>query len=867
MDKSQIKDICLEGSKAYYQFLASKRNGGVEEIEITRIEKISNDTYKLLLDRKLFELDAINFLYNGNFKAQFSNDKIAIKVYDNDKRALIVKVSEEIIPIISDLNNANWKVISDLKFLVQRVIDWYQVNGNNIDFNPEVKLDNKFDSTIFMDDPKPSDEQKKAIDTIFREKLCYIWGAPGTGKTRFVLSYSLLHYIYKNKKTLVLAPTNVALEQVMTGVMEVLIKAGVNHNKIIRLGYPSKEFADKYGEICETLGLEKELKKVSDQISIISSILGIKTEKQEEIEANIELVKETELALINKHNNITKERQLKDNLLKEETELKRVIAFQDTLSQEKTELIKRKNSIITKLLSSLTKKIDYDKEIDAIIDKEIFTENKIKSIKERIREIKLDQKLNIQQLEENQLFYNQKISILKEKGIIEGVNQNQLPNIIKTLISQLNTEIESNLIYKSLSKEYEKFSEIQLKELLQRLMEDKKKLESYSLYNRIESSLLIGATIDTYLYRFKEKELNVAHIFIDEAGYASIVKALTVFTLNAPVTLLGDHMQLPPVCELSKSDILGNDRYKNTFVWDQSSIFIGDYWRCNDRKEVFDIYINKNDPSDKSISRSSLTYSYRFGPNLAQTLSQYVYTIDGFKSRKTDNTEIVVCDVSNPPMARLPGSRLNEAEAQCIKKYVTDNYSVTDSIAILAPYRDQIKRLKQIIPELKDENIILTVHKSQGREWDTVIYSVCDIDNGLKPWFTDSLNNISNGIKNINTAVSRAKNKLIIFCNKESWKQNNNQLIAGLINSSTRDLKYNLQDIEIDSSQFVSFKNSRGFKQSNNLNRNIFKVDSEEKMQPDQWESPTLYWSRNKLAGYKYSANKNAWWKKKENID
>lgn len=861
MDKSLIKEICLEGSQEYYNYLANKRNGGVEEVDITRIEKINNDTYKLVIDRKLFELDAIYFMYNGSFKAQYSIEKIVIKVYDNDKRTLIVKVTEEIIPLISNLNSSNWKINIDLKFLVQRVIDWYKANGNNIDFKSKAGFDNKFDPSIFMDDPKPSDEQKKAIDTIFKEKLCYIWGAPGTGKTRFVLSYSLLHYIKKSKKTLVLAPTNVALEQVMTGVMEVLSKAGVDHKKIIRLGFPSKEFADKYGDICEIQGLEKELKKVNDQISIISSILGIKSKKQAELEAKLKLLKEAESILNIKKECQEREIQFKTIRLKEETDLKKLKAIQITLLQEKTDLIKRKNSIVTKIFGTLTKKIDYEKEIMTLINKELNNENQKNSIFRKINEIYNEQKLNDQKLKETNSLYAEYTSLLTEHGLINIAEQSHLKNLINALDSDLKTEIESNQIYNSLSKEYERYSDQQLRGILQKLKEDKTKLENFSLDSRIESSLLIGATIDTYLYRFKEKVLNVAHVFIDEAGYASVVKALTVFTLNAPITLLGDHMQLPPVCELSKIEISKNEEFSNVFVWDQSSIFIGDFWKCKSRNEVFEIYLNTNDPSDKSIARSSLTFSYRFGPNLAQTLSKYVYTTDGFRSKKTVDTDIIICNVSNPPEARIPGSRLNEAEAQCIKRYVEENFTTAENIAILAPYRDQIKRLKQLLPELKDDNIILTVHKSQGREWDVVIYSVCDIDNGLKPWFTDSLNNLSNGIKNINTAVSRAKKQLIVFCNKESWKKNSNQLISGLINSSTEEILFDTQELKLDKSQFTSFSNSRGYKQSYIREEGN---DFDKTNKSDQWESQTLYWSKNKLDGYKYSEKKNAWWKKKE---
>ena len=48
-----------------------------------------------------------------------------------------------------------------------------------------------------------------------------------------------------------------------------------------------------------------------------------------------------------------------------------------------------------------------------------------------------------------------------------------------------------------------------------------------------------------------------------------------------------------------------------------------------------------------------------------------------------------------------------------------------EDFAILTPYSRQIRVLKEKMPQYKDTRI-LTVHKSQGREWDTVILSVYD---------------------------------------------------------------------------------------------------------------------------------------------
>ena len=79
--------------------------------------------------------------------------------------------------------------------------------------------------------------------------------------------------------------------------------------------------------------------------------------------------------------------------------------------------------------------------------------------------------------------------------------------------------------------------------------------------------------------------------------------------------------------------------------------------------------------------------------------------------------------------------------------------------------------IRKALPS-KFENNVMTIHSSQGREWDTVIISVCDNDTtnrDVKLRFTSSLEPYS-GLNVINTAVSRAKKNLIIVCDYEFWK-------------------------------------------------------------------------------------------------
>ena len=82
-----------------------------------------------------------------------------------------------------------------------------------------------------------------------------------------------------------------------------------------------------------------------------------------------------------------------------------------------------------------------------------------------------------------------------------------------------------------------------------------------------------------------------------------------------------------------------------------------------------------------------------------------------------------------------------------------------------------------MIPFASTDNVY-TIHKSQGQEWDTVFISVVDTEN---MFFTNTNNKISRGKQLMNTAISRAKKNLIIACDVNYWKSQDNQLITELI--------------------------------------------------------------------------------------
>ena len=125
----------------------------------------------------------------------------------------------------------------------------------------------------FLEDLFPSENQIDSIKNIFSNPFTYAWGAPGTGKTQFVLAYAVLHYMTNNKRIAILAPTNNSLEQMLRGVLKMIDIAGIDRKQILRLGTPSRAFAEDYPEVCEEKGVQKKLDEIEKQIKIIEKVI------------------------------------------------------------------------------------------------------------------------------------------------------------------------------------------------------------------------------------------------------------------------------------------------------------------------------------------------------------------------------------------------------------------------------------------------------------------------------------------------------------------------------------------------------------------------------------------------------------------
>ncbi|MDR1341671.1 MAG: ATP-binding domain-containing protein [Prevotellaceae bacterium] len=788
MTVEEIRDISIDSADVYYEYL--KQNGkGIQEVDVAEIEYLQSYAalIKLRINAKLFDIETIAFKNLRNNKS-YDASEIKIIEYDNDKNILLIRPTKDSVEAFSNLKTSDLKLISDLKFLVQRVKTWYELNGAKLALPAKAsKYADDFRNIEFFQGLEPSDNQKKSLENIFTNPFAYVWGAPGTGKTQFVLSYAVLHYIKKGSKIAILAPTNNAIEQVLSGVIKMTDKAGVDRKRILRLGVPLKKFAEKYPEVCEEQGIQKKIHEIDKQISILERIQAYRSTQKfaEQATSAIEQFDKIE----NSYGKHRKEKRREIDSVNTDYKKKEIEAelFQEEVAKCSRQLENYSlsvNSFSNRVIKLFTSKPTPLEKTIAEVKNEIFNLKKeLEFSKFQLSELgkKRDElQAEIATLDNTQGKYIQNFKSQFEArkelyGMVKKLsasNYGEVKGKISKSIAAIKKQLE---VDRHLLPEYESASLLSIDEELRSYKEVRAKLAATSTEERLKTVNVVACTLDGYIGRYADAMLNVEHIFLDEAGYANMVKALTLFNHSVPISFLGDHMQLPPVCEINDRDIERDDKYANMFLWAQSAIFL-DTLFVSEKNACKYAYLKNLPLKPGAITKTSLNSTFRFGDSLAKILAGYVYDGDFKSSALGGKTKILYAHAAKKEALY---SRTSMEEAEKIQDIVNAlKQSLNEDFVVLTPYKKQLKLLGNRLPQERNDLKILTVHASQGREWDTVILSVVDT---ADKWFVDTAHPISKGLNLVNTAVSRAKKRLIIVCDTAYWLNQSGQLLTDLL--------------------------------------------------------------------------------------
>lgn len=723
MDIEAIRTIAIKSAEQYYNYLDSQetdKRRGETRYNVKKIEHFGDGMVMLTLFSNLNDTSLARIEVNG----QQIDDKLYEFIsYDNLTRTLELKAAPELCDKMVPGNENNVQVIHDFKFLIDRIKEYLTRHGNLLHF-PDKGSMSESDIEIKAR-MNPNDSQIEAIKSCLTEPSSYVWGAPGTGKTQFVLANSIFNDIKNGKKVAVFAPTNVSVEQVLYGLITE-IKQNPEFSKVIdldkdvlRIGCPTIDFAINFPNMCERKALVKN-KKVFKR-----TIEALEETKNEMIADALE-------------KDFKKLRDLLPTYKEQNDEGKKAI---DALFDEI--VMKTRELPFTEAASKNASSLDMEHSLDRIIE----------AAYRRARPRRFMQEYEGFSIEDiDELIKAQMINL-------RGVS-NPKTNSYKARFSKK---------YKDLGKDV-----------------DAEQAKGGARGGAsLETAKIIVCTPHQFVNRMvpasvkeeRKHSLDVGHIYVDEIGYSNLMNVLPLFTNDCPITFLGDHMQLDLVFTMSRDDAKSNIRnhgdYCLVFLWGMSAINMEDLFFGKNLSNMEQLYIDDRQPEYQHMKLSVLKESYRFGENLARILDRNVYGSIGLSGVSHDGELKIRCNSVEGDKA----NNCNQAEIEAIEAIAEESIERDSRTAVvLAPYNNQVDELGNV---LKGKNVdLMTIHKSQGREWDTVIVSVTDTDPYGRAFMdTRDLRNL----KLVNTAVSRAKKYLFIVCDYDSWKGKDDELISKLI--------------------------------------------------------------------------------------
>ncbi|MCX2717373.1 AAA domain-containing protein [Helicobacter sp. MIT 21-1697] len=254
---TSLQEILIESAQRYYEYL-DNNDLGLSEIAIARYE-LGNDELTLWLKGNVVDMDlklggALLLRVGEEFYSIAEGEEIESRFYDDKQKVLHLALSPHIVVVFTKAQKENitFSLLSDLKFLVKNVEDFFSKYGHKVALPKSIAFNEVPHIT------RLSNEQNQALSMVLTSPLSYVWGPPGTGKTQAVLFEALLYYIKQGKRVAVVATTNNALEQVLRTLIQQFDTLGLERKNILRLGTPTLRYMNEFSQTCDPSILQQK---------------------------------------------------------------------------------------------------------------------------------------------------------------------------------------------------------------------------------------------------------------------------------------------------------------------------------------------------------------------------------------------------------------------------------------------------------------------------------------------------------------------------------------------------------------------------------------------------------------------------------
>jgi hypothetical protein len=257
------------------------------------------------------------------------------------------------------------------------------------------------------------------------------------------------------------------------------------------------------------------------------------------------------------------------------------------------------------------------------------------------------------------------------------------------------------------------------------------------------------------------KDMVFDYLIMDEASQVDIKTGALALSCAMNAVIVGDDKQLPNVVSHEEEQAL--NAIQSTYCVDEKYQATANSFLQSCVKVFTDAPV------------TLLREHYRCHPRIIDFCNQRFYSGELIAMTSDYNEDKVLQVIKTVPGNHARG-HFNQREIDVIIQEVMPDYSESDSVGIITPYRDQAIAINRAL----GKDIASTVHKFQGRECDAIIMSM--VDNAPTD-FSDDPNLM-------NVAISRAKTKLCVVVNGNEMPANSN--LAQLISY----IQYNNFDIK-----------------------------------------------------------------------
>lgn len=297
---------------------------------------------------------------------------------------------------------------------------------------------------------------------------------------------------------------------------------------------------------------------------------------------------------------------------------------------------------------------------------------------------------------------------------------------------------------------------------------DKKQLSLFTSLNpkeRLEQTRVVAMTLDGFIKKYESLKLTFDHIFLDECGFAPLIKVCALCANTSPLSMLGDHKQLMPVCEMPDRELAQHPQVK---LWNLSGLFLEAFLK--EGENVFSYHQLKLQYTKTTILR----HTYRYGDNLARILDDFIYH-NGLRGHQKES-EIYAIDCAKFGGKNLRGEfDSHHTQAQEVEATLSYLRTFGNDFAIITPF---VKQRQLLIQNGIPYERVFTIHGSQGQEFDTIVF----LPVALHYHLTDSRNPLA--LQALNVAISRVKKRLIFVCDLKYWYSTPQQFLSVLLRNA-----------------------------------------------------------------------------------